>query len=102
MKNGYKYPQVKFENERITLRDMSNNEILEYMKERFDQVAISIKEMEKGRDGRLKNIEREIKPLIEYKAQSEGSMVVFKYLVGFGFAVMTIVLSLVTVYLNNK
>jgi len=81
---------------------MSNNEILEYMKERFDQVAISIKEMEKGIDGRLKNIEREIKPLIEYKAQSEGSMATFKYLVGIGFTVISIVITLITIYLKGE
>jgi hypothetical protein len=81
---------------------MSNDEILKVMKERFDLMAISIEKMEKGIDTRLSNIEREIKPLIEYKSKSEGSIMALKYLVSFGFAVMTIVLSLVTVYLNNK
>jgi adenylate kinase family enzyme len=80
---------------------MSNDEILEYMKERFDLMATSLDTMEKGINERLKSIEKEIKPLIEYKAKSEASISTLKYLVAFGIVVIPILISLINLYIKS-
>lgn len=57
---------------------MTNKELFEYVKDRFDK------------------IELELKPLIEYKAKSEGTLATLKYVVTFGFAAFTIMIALIT------
>lgn len=69
---------------------MNNKEVLEIMNKRFDSL-----------DSRLDKIDKDIKPLIEYKAKSEGSVSTLKYIVGIGFTVIIITISLIALHLKQ-
>ena len=88
---------------------MTDKEILEYMKERFDQVSRSINKMErginkmeKGIGKRFDGIDRDVKALTVYKSETEGSLSTIKWLIGMGFSVVGVVFYIVTLYLKHK
>ena len=81
---------------------MSNKELLDIMREQFGVITESIVQMEQRVNDRFDGIDKELKLLSSYKDQQEGSMAAFKYLVGIGFSVLTIVITLVTIYLKGE
>jgi len=81
---------------------MSNKELLDIMREQFGVITESIVQMEQRVSDRFDGIDKELKLLSSYKDQQEGSMAAFKYLVGIGFSVLTIVITLITIYLKGE
>ena len=81
---------------------MSNKELLDIMREQFGVITESIVQMEQRVSDRFDGIDKELKLLSSYKDQQEGSMAAFKYLVGIGFSELTIVITLLTIYLKGE
>ena len=69
---------------------MTNKELLELMNRNLDEIS---KE--------LTSMRSDIKTLISYKDSSQGSLTTFKYLVGIGFAGMSILIGLIGMYLSK-
>lgn len=91
----------KLKRDNLAFGKMKNDEIVEYMKERFDLMADNQEKFEKNLDKRLDKIDSDIAPLIEYKAKSEGSMSTLKYIIGIGFTVITIIIGLIAIHLKR-
>lgn len=72
------------------------------MEKRFDLMTTNLKDMKDGIDHRLDKIEKDIEPLIDYKAKSEGSLYAMKWMIGFGIVVIPIIISLIQLYVNKK
>lgn len=70
---------------------MSNDEVLEYMKERFDQL-----------DKRFDKIDKVIEPLVEHKTKTEASISMLKYFIAVCLVGMPIIITLINLYLKKE
>lgn len=75
---------------------MNNTDLLEYMKERFDLMALDVEKME----NRLISIEKDMKPLTEHKAATNASIATMKFLIVFGIGIVPILITILMTFLK--
>lgn len=63
---------------------MRNDELLEYMRERFDNQDKKIEAFVKSQDEKLSDLIEIVKPIAEWKLKVQGTLDAIRYLLGGG------------------
>ena len=92
----------KLKRDNLAFGKMKNEDFLDQMNKRFDQIDTNLTKSEDRIEKRLDKIESIILPLVEFKAKHEGGNANGKYIFVTVMSAAAIIIGLINLYLKYK